>query len=67
MAQVGPATQVLVDHAIQAREVLEEDVQQYASSKETDTHDISVQYGQGYPIKVKREWLSRAHSWRDQI
>ena len=26
----GPATQVLVDHAIQAREVPEEDVQQYA-------------------------------------
>ena len=24
-------------------------------------HDISVQYGQGYPIEIKREWLSKAY------
>lgn len=27
----------------------------------SDKHDISVQYGQGYPIELKREWLSKAY------
>jgi hypothetical protein len=26
-------------------------------------HDISVGYGQGYPLALKREWLSKAYSW----
>lgn len=27
------------------------------------THDISVGYGQGYPLELKREWLTKAYSW----
>lgn len=27
------------------------------------THDVSVQYGKGYPIEIKREWLSKAYGW----
>jgi integrase len=27
------------------------------------THDVSVQYGQGYPLEIKREWLSKAYDW----
>lgn len=26
-------------------------------------HDISIQYGQGYPVEVKRDWLAKAYSW----
>lgn len=27
------------------------------------THDISVGYGQGYPLALKKEWLDKAYSW----
>lgn len=27
------------------------------------SHDVSVQYGQGYPLEIKRDWLSRAYGW----
>lgn len=27
----------------------------------SNTHDISVHYGQGYPMDVKREWLTKAY------
>ena len=26
-------------------------------------HDVSVGYGQGYPLDLKREWLSKAYAW----
>jgi integrase len=29
------------------------------------THDVSVEYGQGYSLDVKRNWLSKAYSWID--
>jgi integrase len=28
----------------------------------SSTHDVSVGYGQGYPIELKREWLTKAYS-----
>jgi integrase len=28
----------------------------------SSTHDVSVGYGQGYPIDLKREWLTKAYS-----
>lgn len=28
----------------------------------SSSHDVSVGYGQGYPIKVKRDWLNKAYS-----
>jgi integrase len=27
----------------------------------SSTHDVSVHYGQGYPLEVKREWLEKAY------
>ena len=27
------------------------------------THDVSVQYGQGYSLDLKRQWLSKAYEW----
>ena len=27
------------------------------------THDVSVQYGQGYSLDLKRQWLSKAYKW----
>lgn len=27
------------------------------------TNDVSVGYGQGYPLELKREWLEKAYSW----
>lgn len=27
------------------------------------SHDVSVQYGQGYPLALKQEWLSKAYEW----
>ena len=27
------------------------------------SHDVSVHYGQGYPVKLKLEWLSKAYDW----
>ena len=27
------------------------------------SHDISVEYGQGYSLDVKRQWLSKAYEW----
>lgn len=32
----------------------------------SSTHDVSVQYGQGYPVKLKLEWLSKAYDWLEQ-
>lgn len=29
------------------------------------SHDVSIGYGQGYPITVKREWLTKAYAWLD--
>ena len=29
----------------------------------SSTHDVSVGYGQGYPIELKRDWLTKAYSW----
>jgi len=29
----------------------------------SNTHDISVQYGKGYPIETKRKWLNKAFSF----
>jgi integrase len=29
----------------------------------SSTHDVSVHYGQGYPIDLKLEWLSKAYDW----
>lgn len=29
----------------------------------SNTHDISAQYGQGYPMDVKREWLAKAYAF----
>ena len=29
------------------------------------THDVSVQYGQGYSLDLKRQWLSKAYAWID--
>lgn len=31
------------------------------------THDVSVEYGQGYSLDVKRNWLSKAYSWIDRL
>lgn len=28
----------------------------------SNTHDVSVHYGQGYPLDVKREWLAKAYA-----
>jgi integrase len=28
----------------------------------SSSHDVSVQYGQGYPVQLKREWLEKAYS-----
>ena len=28
----------------------------------SSSHDVSVQYGQGYPLDLKHEWLSKAYS-----
>lgn len=30
------------------------------------SHDVSVQYGQGYPVKLKLEWLSKAYDWLEK-
>jgi integrase len=27
------------------------------------SHDVSVQYGQGYSLDLKRQWLSKAYEW----
>jgi integrase len=27
------------------------------------THDVSVEYGQGYSLDVKRQWLSKGYEW----
>ncbi len=29
----------------------------------SSTHDVSVEYGQGYSLDVKRNWLSKAYEW----
>jgi len=30
------------------------------------SHDVSVHYGQGYPVKLKLEWLSKAYDWLEK-
>jgi len=32
----------------------------------SSSHDVSVHYGQGYPVKLKREWLSKAYDWLEK-
>lgn len=29
----------------------------------SSSHDISVGYGQGHPVEIKREWLLKAYEW----
>lgn len=32
----------------------------------SSSHDVSVQYGQGYPVKLKLEWLGKAYDWLEK-
>ena len=32
----------------------------------SSSHDVSVQYGQGYPLQLKLEWLSKAYDWLEK-
>lgn len=46
--------------AVQCPESISKEIGGWSAS-----HDVSVGYGQGYPIQVKREWLAKAYAWLD--
>ncbi|PIT81520.1 tyrosine-type recombinase/integrase [Limnohabitans sp. 15K] len=32
----------------------------------SSSHDVSVHYGQGYPVELKLEWLGKAYDWLEK-